>query len=275
MQEPSALGRVVTLVRDLRNRCPWDAAQTPATLRPYLVEEALELDHAIATGNPELVRAELGDVMLHVAFQIVLGEEAGAFGAEDVTREIEAKMHRRHPHLFLKGQEGQEGQREQETKDRPTWERHKQRERTLDPHYSILDGLPPTLPAMIAAFRVQERAAGVGFDWPDVRGPLEKVREETGELERELAAPGPTDRVEAELGDLLFATINLARKAGVDPRAALEKATARFVDRFRGMETLAAERGIEIGYASLEELDRLWDEVKGKAAQPGSGTAAR
>jgi uncharacterized protein YabN with tetrapyrrole methylase and pyrophosphatase domain len=128
----------------------------------------------------------------------------------------------------------------------------------------VLDGLPPNLPALIMAFRLQERAAGVGFDWPDAAGPAEKVREELSEVEQE-TQPGRAadrERVEHEVGDLLFAVVNLARKLNCDPRAALEKANARFVGRFRGMEQLAAQRGIRIGYAGLEELDRLWEETK-------------
>ncbi len=248
MQEPSALGRIVELVRDLRQRCPWDAAQTIQSLRPYLVEEALELDHALATDDPNAIRTELGDVLLHVAFQIVLAEEAGAFGAEDVTQTIEQKMWRRHPHLYA---------------DAPTpksWEHSK-----LDgaPRArSVLDGLPPTLPALIMAARLQERAAGVGFDWPDSAGPRAKVREELAELESEVEARGDPERIDAEIGDVLFSLVNLARKLDVDARAALERANARFVERFAAVERLAAAREIDLGTAGLETLDALWDEVK-------------
>ena len=248
MQEPSALGRIVQLVRDLRRRCPWDAAQTPATLRPYLVEEVLELDHAIGEGDPSAVRDELGDLLLHLAFQIVLGEETGAFGTEDVTRAIEQKMHRRHPHLFDLGNQP------------VSWERSKLAD---GERAGVLDGLPPTLPALIMAVRLQERAAGVGFDWPDAAGPRGKVREELNELEAEIDAPAPSRaRVAAEVGDLLFAVVNLSRKLGCDPRAALEQANRRFQDRFKQVEALAAERGIDVGTAGLEQLDRLWEEAK-------------
>lgn len=247
------------LVRDLRNRCPWDAAQTPETLRPYLVEEALELDHAIATGDSDAIRVELGDVLLHVAFQIVLGEESGRFGAEDVTRTVEQKMHRRHPHLFGNSDAASgAGPTIEEVAQR--WEQHKAAER--ESHASVLDGLPPTLPAIIMAFRLQERAAGIGFDWPDAEGPLEKVREETEELTAEMGGDTSADRVADEVGDLLFAVVNLARKLGCDPRAALEKANQRFETRFRRVEALAARRGIDVNRAGLEVLDRLWNEVK-------------
>jgi MazG family protein len=253
MQGDSALGRALALVRDLRQRCPWDRAQTPQTLRPYLVEEALELDQAIQTDDPAAMRDELGDVLLHLAFQIVIAEERSQFNAEVVTRSLEEKMWRRHPHLFGEGRGS--------TGDHANWELAKRREPRAGGKRSTLAGLPPTLPALLMAYRLQERAAGIGFDWPDVRGPLEKVKEETRELEKELGA-GSRELVEEEIGDLLFAAVNLARKLGVEPGQALERANAKFQKRFEGVEKLAEARGLEMGRASLEELDRLWDEVK-------------
>lgn len=262
MQEPSALGRAVTLVRDLRKRCPWDGAQTRETLRPYLVEEARELDQALGQGDAGRIKDELGDLLLHVAFQIVLGEEAGAFGAEDVTRAVEEKMWRRHPHLFPAAPRqsdraaGRQG-------DRPaSWEHAKAPERREAGEPGVLDGLPPNLESLLMAYRLQERAAGVGFDWPDAQGPLDKTREEVAELESEIERKAPRSRQEAEIGDALFSLVNLARKLGVDPRAALEKANRRFTARFHRMEALAAERGIAIGRVELAVLDRLWDEAK-------------
>lgn len=257
MQEPSALGRAVLLVRDLRSRCPWDGAQTAETLRPYLVEEAMELDHALGEGDPMAVREELGDLLLHLAFQIALGEEANRFGAEDVVSALERKMWRRHPHLFPSASSAPSAD------SHGNWERTKVTERGADGP-GVLDGLPPNLPALVMAFRLQERAAGVGFDWPDATGPAEKVREELDELEQETQAGRAADRerVEHEVGDLLFAVVNLARKLNCDPRAALEKANRRFGERFRGVERLAAQRGIRMGHASLEDLDRLWEETK-------------
>jgi len=249
----AALARALALVRDLRARCPWDGAQTPDTLRPYLVEEALELDQAIADGAPERRREELGDVLLHVAFQVVIAEERREFDAEAVTRGLEEKMWRRHPHLFGLGEKP------------ASWAIGKQGEGSAKGAggrgRGTLAGLPAKLPALLMASRLQERAAGVGFDWPDAAGPLAKVKEETGELEREM---GTADRAAAtrELGDLLFAVVNLARKLGIDPRAALEGANAKFVRRFEQVERLATERGVELGRATLEDLDRLWDEIK-------------
>jgi len=246
----TALARAVALVRDLRARCPWDHAQTRATLRPYLVEEALELDQALRHNEPDAVRDELGDLLLHLAFQIVIGEERGEFDAETVTRGLEEKMRRRHPHLFGLGDKPQ------------SWERGKGE--TAKGKRGILDGLPPALPPLVMAYRLQERAAGVGFDWPDAAGPLQKVNEEIAELERETGS-GKRERLEDELGDLLFAVVNLARKLSIDPRAALERANDKFTRRFDAVERLAERRGIEIGRAGLEELDRLWEEVKAQS----------
>jgi MazG family protein len=266
MQEPSALGRAVLLVRDLRKRCRWDGAQTPETLRPYLVEEALELDRALAGGDPASVRDELGDLLLHLAFQIVLGEEANRFGAEDVVKAMEQKMWRRHAHLFPEQAVEGFAAVEEESKgasSHANWERTKVAERgAAGP--GVLDGLPPTLPALIMAFRLQERAAGVGFDWPDAAGPADKVREELGELEQEAgrATGAKPARIEHEVGDLLFAVVNLARKLGCDARGALQTANQRFVERFRRMEALEERRGMRIGYVGLKELDELWEEVK-------------
>ncbi len=248
----SALARTLALVRDLRARCPWDHAQTRATLRRYLVEEALELDQALRSDDPVALRDELGDLLLHLAFQIVIGEEKREFDAETVTRDLEEKMWRRHPKLFGGSA----------TPDHEGWERVKRRERGAGT--GTLRGLPPSLPPLLMAFRLQERAAGVGFDWPDAKGPLEKVKEELDEVER---ATGNLERatLEDELGDLLFAVVNLARKLAIDPRAALERANDKFQRRFEAVEQLAEQRGVEIGRAGLDELDKLWDEVKAQS----------
>src|SRR6266508_1319822 len=256
MPGDSALGRALGLVRELRQRCPWDRAQSPQTLRPYLVEEALELDHAIQTDDPEAMRDELGDLLLHLAFQIVIGEERSQFNAEVVTRTLEEKMWRRHPHLYAGGRARRGG-----GSDHANWELVKRREPRVGGKRGTLAGLPATLPALLMAYRLQERAAGVGFDWPDASGPMAKVKEETAELEREQRA-GSREQIEEEIGDLLFATVNLARKLGIEAGQALERANLKFTDRFEKLEKLAEERGLEMGRASLEELDKLWDEVK-------------
>src|SRR5881392_1792471 len=252
-----ALARALALVRDLRTRCPWDRAQTRETLRPYLVEEALELDQALRHGEPAALRDELGDLLLHLAFQIVVGEEKREFDAETVTRALEEKMWRRHPKLFG----------DSPTSDHEGWERMKKRERGAGS--GTLRGLPPSLPPLLLAFRLQERAAGVGFDWPDAKGPLDKVKEEVAEVERE-TGKGKRETIEDEIGDLLFAVVNLARKLEIDPRGALERANEKFQRRFEQVEQLAQARGIELGRASLEALDELWEEVK-KTVEDGRG----
>jgi nucleoside triphosphate diphosphatase len=257
MPGDAALARALALVRDLRARCPWDRVQTRATLRPYLVEEALELDQALRDDAPAALEDELGDLLLHLAFQLVIGEERREFDAESVTAALERKMWRRHPQLFAGA----------EHPDHAGWERVKRRERgaagAAGPGGGRrgLGGLPRTLPPLLKAYRLQERAAGVGFDWPDVAGPVAKVREELAELEREMDAADPAALAD-ELGDLLFAVVNLARKLAIDPRAALERANEKFTERFAALERLAAERGVELGRASLAELDRLWEAVK-------------
>jgi nucleoside triphosphate diphosphatase len=263
MQENSALGRALAMVRDLRVRCPWDRAQTRESLRPYLVEETLELDHALGEGETDAIRDELSDLLLHLAFQLVIAEELGEFSPDDVAAGLERKMRRRHPHLFDLG-------------DAEPWERLKRKER----QGRTLAGITPTLPPLLKAYRLQERAASVGFDWPDAAGPLEKVREELAEVEEELGRrkpararpragedpnmPGspPSDALVEEMGDLLFAAVNLARKAGVQPGPALDRANRKFRDRFEAIERLAEARGIELHGAGLEVLDGLWDEVK-------------
>jgi MazG family protein len=237
------------------------------------MEEVFELDHALGEGDPAAIRVELGDLLLHVAFQIVLAEERGDFGAEDLTRQVEEKMWRRHPHLFppsplhpgagAAGAAAVSGSQPLSAEQvKANWERLKLRERGHEDAPSVLDGLPPGMPALIMAFRLQERAAGIGFDWPDVAGPLEKIREETAELAAELTVTPDRDRVTHEVGDLLFAVVNLARKAGVDPRTALEGSNRRFAGRFRAVERLARERGVDVHTAALDDLDRLWDEAK-------------
>src|SRR5919201_1848956 len=256
MQGKPTLNDTLELMRDLRERCDWDRAQTHDSLRPYLIEETHELDEAIRSGGAAQIRDELGDVLLQVLFHSVIAEEAGEFDAGDVAAALIAKMRRRHPHLYGGG-------------EREPWERMKSKARR-----SIGEGLPPGLPALHRAHRLQERAAAVGFDWDDTEGPAQKIREELEEVRAVLAqrAPSPTSAgqatpvngeahrtLEAELGDLLFACVNLCRRAGVHASLALDKANDKFVRRFEAVERLAAARGLVMGEARLEELDRLWN----------------
>jgi len=256
MDKTHSLHHTLALMRDLRTRCEWDAAQTHESLRPYLIEEANELDDAIRLEDDDLMREELGDVLLQVLFHSVLAEERGAFDFASVAETLITKMRGRHPHLY--GDAAKE-----------PWERMKSKQRK-----SIADGLPAALPALHRAHRLQDRAAGVGFDWPDVDGPAEKVAEELEEVRSELrksptpkpGAPPSLDEphyaLEEELGDLLFAVVNLCRKAAVHGSIALDKANAKFERRFREIERLAKERGIDVAHAGPEKLDALWEEAK-------------
>ena len=241
--------RALALVRFLRARCEWDAAQTPQTLTPYLLEEAHEVADAIAQGNDAELQSELGDLLLNVAFQAVLAEERGAFAAEDVVGTLEAKMRRRHPHLY--------------GGERVNWEQLKAQERSDRgvAAGSVLHGLARGLEPLARAHRIQERVATVGFDWPSAHGAFEKVAEELEEVRAALAAE-PSPALEEELGDLLFAVVNLARLSGSHAMQALQAANRKFTTRFEQLERRAAERGLVLGAATLEELDALWDEVK-------------
>ena len=255
MQPKPSLEDTLVLMRDLRARCDWDAAQTHESLRPYLIEEAYEVDDAIRSGNDTQLREELGDLLLQVLFHSVVAEERGAFSLHDVAGAFMTKMKTRHPHLYGDGV-------------KLPWEQMKAKRRN-----SIVDGLPADLPGLHRAFRLQDRAAGAGFDWPNVEGPIEKVREELQEVIDEIdaitAPPDPQPEydearrhLEEEIGDLLFAVVNLARKAGVHPALALDKANIKFARRFAAVESLARDRGLPVGNTPLEALDALWDEVK-------------
>ncbi|MCU0616466.1 MAG: nucleoside triphosphate pyrophosphohydrolase [Gemmatimonadaceae bacterium] len=242
-----SLDDALALMRDLRTRCEWDAAQTHQSLRPYLVEEAAEVDDAIAEGDDATLRDELGDLLLQVLFHAVVAEERGAFDAHDVAGALVAKMRARHPHLYGDGV-------------KRNWESMKANTRR-----HIDDGLASGLPALHRAHRLQDRAAGLGFDWPDAHGPLAKVREEIEEVTAhigEVTDGAPSPALEAELGDLLFAVVNLCRKTGVHAGLALDGANQKFVRRVRAMETLADARGQTFRTLSLDEQDALWNAVK-------------
>jgi MazG family protein len=258
MDEKATLNDTVALMRDLRKRCEWDAAQTHESLRPYLIEDSQELDDALRDGNAALMREELGDLLLQVLFHSVIAEERGEFDVHDVARGLIAKMRARHPHLYGDGV-------------KEPWEKMKSKKRD-----SIADGLPRSLPPLHRAHRLQDRAAGVGFDWPDTAGPAQKIEEELREVQQHLdnreplaphAAPvldAGHAELESELGDLLFAVVNLCRKAGVHASLALDRANAKFENRFRAVEVLAKDQGLVLGSASLEELDAIWDLVKSR-----------
>lgn len=245
--EAGVLERALSLVRFLRAGCPWDAAQTPVSLTPYLLEESIELADALIEGaDDETLRNEIGDLLLNLAFQVVLAEERGAFGAGDVLEALEDKMRRRHPHLYG------------EAEERPHWEAGKATERS---GAEVFEGLASLLDPLSRAHRLQDRASGVGFDWDDAGEAFAKVREEVEEVAAHLGT-AERDELEAEIGDLLFAVVNVARLAEVHAGTALKLANVKFEQRFARVAELAQERGLLLGQASLEELDAIWDEVK-------------
>lgn len=255
MQDESPLGRAIAMVADLRRRCDWDRIQTRETLRPYLLEEVHELDAALGTGDADAIRDEVADLMLHLAWQLVLGLETREFTPTEVADRLVEKMQRRHPHLFDLG-------------PRERWETLKARERRAPG--GRLGSVPSTLPQLLRAYRLQERAAAVGFDWPDTEGPAAKVREELHEVETAIAdrSTGAHEALAEEIGDLLFAVVNLARKAGVQPGPALDRSNRKFTARFEQVERLAEQRGLSLEGMTLAEMDTLWDEVKREERTP-------
>ena len=250
-QEPgkgdTSLARALDLVRFLRAHCPWDAKQTPQTLIPYLLEEAHEVVDAIQAEDDAALEGELGDLLLNLAFQIVLGEERGAYDAESVTAALEEKMRQRHPQLYGLGEAA-------------PWEELKSRNRGPE-SAGVLEGLAKGLDPLTKAHRMQERVSGVGFDWSDHQGAWDKVVEELEEV-REALEAGAEAELEEELGDLLFAVVNLTRLTNLHPTLALERENRKFKARFEQLEALAAERGVSMPDAGLEALDELWEEVK-------------
>lgn len=254
---PPTFRGVLALLHRLRapDGCPWDREQTPRSLVPYLLEEAHEAAHAIETGDTAETVDELGDLLLHLAFQIAIAEEAGEFELADVAGGIIAKMIRRHPHVFADAEYEGEGHQ-------AMWERLKREEKAgREDGASVLGAIPEGLPALVRAHRIQEKAASVGFDWAEPGGAREKVVEE---LEETTGAARDVDDVpealDEEFGDLLFAVVNWGRLLGLHPHTSLQRANRKFEARFRRLETLAADRDLEA--MSLEELDALWDEVK-------------
>ncbi|HSB70213.1 MAG TPA: nucleoside triphosphate pyrophosphohydrolase [Candidatus Methylomirabilis sp.] len=238
------------------NGCPWDREQTSVSIKPYLVEETYEVLEAIDEQAPAKLREELGDLMLQIVFHARMAEEAGTFTIAEVLKAINDKLVRRHPHVFgdLKAETAQEVLF--------NWEQIKQAERQkAQGQASLLDGVPRELPALLRAHRLQEKASRVGFDWAEAREVLQKVDEELAELRSAMNGQA-IDRVEAELGDLLFSLVNLSRFLAVNPEEALRKTIARFIDRFRYIEEELFRRGRSLRQATLQEMDALWAEAK-------------
>ena len=244
---PGNLDRALALVEFLRSGCPWDAAQTPHSLRRYLLEEAHEVVDAIDAGDDRALQAELGDLLLNLAFQVVLAEERGAFDREEVVAGLEEKMRRRHPHLY--------------GGEHVAWDSVKAREQGVAAGGGLLSDLLPGADPLRHAHAIQAKVATVGFDWADPGGAWAKVVEEVDEVGEEFAA-GRRAALEEEIGDLLFAIVNFARLAEIHPTMALIRANAKFTRRFQRLEALATERGVQLGDAPLSALDALWNDVK-------------
>jgi len=238
--------------------CPWDREQTLNTLAPYFLEEAYEVVDAISVGDPAKLCEELGDLLLQIVFVARIARENGWFEADDVCESVSEKMIRRHPHVFGDRQVADSGEVMR------NWEDIKRAERSGEPESSVLDGVPGSLPALLKAFRMTEKAAAVGFDWRKPADVMGKMREEMDELEVELSAgeDAATDRVRAEMGDVLFVMANLARHLGVEPETALQETNAKFKSRFQAMEARSREMERDLRDMDLAEQDALWEDAK-------------
>jgi MazG family protein len=248
----SSIDRLREIVARLRapDGCPWDREQTHESLKPHLIEECYELIDAIDERDDEALCEELGDLLLQVMLHAQMASEQGRFDFDSVAESIAEKLVRRHPHVF--------SDTKLSTSDAVLrqWDaikRHEKKDRE-----SVLDGVPRLLPALARAQKIQSKASRIGFDWPDSTGTLEKVKEEVAELEQ----AKNDDQLAEEVGDLLFAVVNFARKSKLEAEDLLQAANRKFSDRFRRMEILAEERGLKLSSLTLAEMDQLWDEVK-------------
>ena len=253
MDKFEELVEIVNKLRDPLKGCPWDNQQTHKSLVPNFIEELYEAVEAIEDRDDKALREELGDLLLHIVFQAEIARERGAFDISDVLENIVDKLIRRHPHifdeLFVKDAAGV----------KMNWERIKIKEKK--DRKSVLDGIPRTMPALIRAWRMQEKAASVGFDWPDLKPVLAKVEEEKAELVQAIKS-GNIEKIEDEMGDLIFSVVNLARKLDIDAETALNSTIKKFYNRFQYVE--AQYKSGDIHAASLEELDFHWEAAKGK-----------
>jgi nucleoside triphosphate diphosphatase len=270
MQPSSDVRRLIEIMAALRDPvagCPWDIEQTFATIAPFTIEEAYEVADAVERGATEDLREELGDLLLQVVFHARMAEEAGMFDFGGVVEAITAKLVRRHPHVFGDAREPNSGAvkalwgRIKADEKRERFEARARRGAPAEAMSGALDGVPLALPALSRAMKLQEKAGKVGFDWNDVHAVLSKLREEIVEVEAELAE-GSAETLSSEVGDLLFAAVNLARHLKVDPEAALRGANAKFERRFEHIENRLAERDQTPESASLDEMEQLWAEAK-------------
>lgn len=255
----AGIERLLEIMRRLRDPdtgCPWDIEQTFTSIAPYTIEEAYEVADAIERADWSGLEGELGDLLLQSVYHAQMGEEAGHFTFNSIVQAISDKMVARHPHVF--GDENRDKSAEQQTRD---WEEIKARERGDKAERGALDGVAANLPALLRAYKLQKRAARVGFDWPATDQVIAKITEEANELV-EARDSLDADAIEDEMGDLLFVVANLARHLGVDPEAALRRTNAKFIRRFEGIEAQLAKDGKTPATSTLEEMDDLWNAVK-------------
>ena len=275
MSEPAArrpIDRLLEIMTRLRHPtagCPWDVEQSFATIAPYTIEEAYEVAEAIEHGDLAALKDELGDLLFQVVYHAEMAREAGAFDFDDVVGAVADKMVRRHPHVF-----GNEREIASAAAQTVSWEHHKAAERDAraarrGDRPSVLDGVTAGLPGLTRALKLQNRAARVGFDWPDVAPVLDKIEEELAELREAFENGGDRGRLADELGDVLFVYANLARHLQIDPEASLRGANAKFERRFKRIEALLADHGRRPEQSSLEEMDRLWDQAKREERSDG------
>lgn len=249
----AAFGRFLDILDELRVKCPWDKKQTNESLRTNTIEEVYELCDAIISKESESVKKELGDVLLHIAFYAKIAQEKGEFDIADVCNGLCEKLIYRHPHVFGTAQADNSKQVEQ------NWEQLKLKEK--GGNKTVLEGVPAALPALVKAYRIQDKARNVGFDWDQREQVWEKVKEEWSELQEEINS-FDADKMEAEFGDLLFSIINAARLYKINPENALERTNRKFINRFNYLEDKTIKQGRSLKEMTLEEMDAIWDEAK-------------
>ncbi len=246
-----AFDRLLTIMDELRAKCPWDQKQTMQTLRHLTIEETYELGDAILDNDLEEVKKELGDVLLHIVFYAKIGSETNSFDIADVANDICEKLINRHPHIYGDVKVANEEEVKQ------NWEKIKLKEGKK----SVLEGVPSSLPALVKSNRIQDKVAGVGFDWEKPEQVWEKVQEELGEFQDEVKS-GNADAMEAEFGDVLFSMVNYARFLNINPENALERTNKKFIKRFQYLEEKAKEQGKALKDMTLSEMDVFWEEAK-------------
>ena len=253
MHNTNKFSELLDIMSKLRAGCPWDKQQTFESLRYLTIEETYELSDAVLNNDLDEIKKELGDLLLHIVFYSKIAEEKNAFTIDDVIEHINEKLISRHPHIFSNAKA------ENADQAQANWEAIKLKEKGRK---TVLEGVPKSLPAMVKAYRIQEKARGVGFDWDNATQVLEKVFEEYRELQKEIKNHGSHGRIEAEFGDLMFALINYARFIDVNPDDALERTNQRFIKRFNYLEKQTIQKGKSLHDMTLDEMNVYWDEAK-------------